>query len=39
MKKRTYTADETFTAQTDVAHFGPRDLETFLISELRIIYT
>lgn len=26
MTKRTYTADETFTAQIDVAHFGPKDL-------------
>jgi len=28
MKKRTYTADQSFAAQVDVAHFGPKDLES-----------
>ena len=26
MKKRTFTVDESFTAQAEIAHFGPRDL-------------
>ena len=26
MKKRTYTADETFTAEAEIAHFGPADI-------------
>lgn len=26
MKKRTFTADETFTAQAEIAHFGPADI-------------
>jgi hypothetical protein len=29
MTKRTYTADETFTAEAEVAHFGPKDLLSF----------
>jgi Arc/MetJ family transcription regulator len=27
MKKRTYTSDETFTAQAEIAHFGPAAIE------------